>query len=293
MTRIGIFNLVPSWEMQNFAGMPEDQLSALPAEIRTMVVAGAMMTNGGAGPNGGGMMQPGTGMNMNGAMLNQIMGMNGMMNPMMDMGVGMNGDMGMGMGAAGPGMPMGSGMGGGPGPGMMQDGGGPGMGVGGGPQGGTPAPEQTQVPMGMGVGDGFGAGGGGPGMMGMGMGGEFPMQVRVVFAPGEVDDARHDNAYDPYQLIILIYFLLFPGPLSFFRIQALWAHRCIPTWKAAALPAQLRLHPLEEAPQYSFEDAVSLKAWACVGSVRFSHRAEEVRNSTFRFFFENPKPTKF
>ncbi|PCH34282.1 hypothetical protein WOLCODRAFT_135605 [Wolfiporia cocos MD-104 SS10] len=165
----------------NFAGMPEEQLTALPPEIRTMVMASAtaMMAGGGAG-NGPGMMPPGGGMNMNGnPMLNQMMNMNPMMGPMMQdmgMGVGTGMDMGMGMGGGGPGMQMpgGGAMGGaGPGPGMMQDGGGPGVGVGvgGGPQGaGQGTPE--------GMGEGFGPGGpgAGQGMMGMGMGGEFGMQ---------------------------------------------------------------------------------------------------------------------
>ncbi|KZT08777.1 Fip1-domain-containing protein [Laetiporus sulphureus 93-53] len=172
----------------NFAGMPEEQLTALPPEIRTMVVAGAtaMMASGGAGPNGGGMMAPGAGMNMNGsALMNQMMNMGSMMNPMMqDMGMGvgggmgMNGEMGMGMGGPGPGMQMsagGQGMGGGgPGQGMMQEGAGPGVGIGGGPQGAGQGASEGQ----MGMGEAFGPGitGPGQGMMGMGMGGEFAMQ---------------------------------------------------------------------------------------------------------------------
>ncbi|KAI0830889.1 hypothetical protein BC628DRAFT_1312893 [Trametes gibbosa] len=128
----------------NFAGMPEDQLIALPPEVRTMVMAGAtaVMANGGGGPGGGGMIPPGAGMNMNGnPMMNQMMGMGPMMNPMMDMGVNM-GDMG-----------------------MMQDG----SGGQGGPQGGG---QGGQDGMGMsGVGGGFGPENGGQvqGMMGMGM----------------------------------------------------------------------------------------------------------------------------
>ncbi|RPD64624.1 Fip1-domain-containing protein [Lentinus tigrinus ALCF2SS1-6] len=138
----------------NFAGMPEDQLIALPPEVRTMVMAGAttVMAGGGGGGGGGGMMPPGAGMNMNGGpMMNQMMNMGGMMNPMMEMGVGM-GDIG-----------------------MMQEGGG---GGGGGPQGGGQGNSEGQVGMGMGVGEGFGPGGGAPGqgMMGMGMNPEFAMQ---------------------------------------------------------------------------------------------------------------------
>ncbi|OBZ78859.1 Pre-mRNA polyadenylation factor fip1 [Grifola frondosa] len=47
----------------NFSGMPEEQLTALPPEIRTMVMAGAtaMMASGGAGPSGPGMLPPGAG----------------------------------------------------------------------------------------------------------------------------------------------------------------------------------------------------------------------------------------
>lgn len=64
----------------NFSGMPEDQLTALPPEVRQMVMTGtnAMLTNGGPNP---GMMGPGV-----------MMDMSGMMNPM---AMGMNGDMSM------------------------------------------------------------------------------------------------------------------------------------------------------------------------------------------------------
>ncbi|KZT73303.1 Fip1-domain-containing protein [Daedalea quercina L-15889] len=167
----------------NFSGMQEDQLTALPPDLRTMVLAGSTaMMNGGGGGGPGGMMPPG-GMNMNGnPMMGQMMNMP-MMNPMMqEMGMGMggmNGDMGMGMGG-GPGMPMGmGGAGGGPGMqmGMMQgegaNAGGPGSQVG---AGGQPTPEG-----GMGMGEGFTPGAGGPGqgqgqgMMGM-SGGDFVMQ---------------------------------------------------------------------------------------------------------------------
>ncbi|CDO73408.1 hypothetical protein BN946_scf185013.g42 [Trametes cinnabarina] len=144
----------------NFAGMPEDQLVALPPEVRTMVMAGAtaVMANGGGGPGGGGMIPPGAGMNMNGGMMNQMMNMGPMMNPMMDMGVNM-GDMG-----------------------MMQDpsAGGP---SGAGPQGGGQGPQDGQVGMGM---DGFGPGGGasGPGMMGMDFGMQDPSAMGAQMYPG-------------------------------------------------------------------------------------------------------------
>ncbi|KAI0652565.1 hypothetical protein C8Q79DRAFT_938290 [Trametes meyenii] len=137
----------------NFAGMPEDQLIALPPEVRTMVMAGAtaVMAGGGAGgPGGGGMIPPGAGMNMNGGMMNQMMNMGPMMNPMMEMGVNM-GDMS-----------------------MMQDGGG-------GPQGGGQGGQEGQV----GMGEGFGPGGGTPvqGMMSMGMNPEFAMQDPSAMGP--------------------------------------------------------------------------------------------------------------
>jgi pre-mRNA 3'-end-processing factor FIP1 len=134
---------------QNFAGMPEDQLSALPPEVRQMVMTGAttMMS---AGPNP--MMGPGVGMN-------PMMDMSGMgpMN-MGPMGMGMNGDMQMQMQAGGP---------------MMQDGPIP---VPGGPAGSNGTPEQAVQ---MGMPDGFGPGGPGAAMMGMNMGSDFGMQVRV------------------------------------------------------------------------------------------------------------------
>jgi len=166
----------------NFAGMPEDQLTALPPEIRTMVIAGAMMAGG--GQNGGGMMPPGAGMNMNGgAMMNQMMNMGPMMNPMMqDMGMGAGMDMGMGgpsMGGRGMGGPnmggpsMGGPNMGGPGPvsGMMQETGGPVV-MGSGPQGGGQSTPEGQ----MGLGEGFVPGGQGSGQAMMGMGGDFGMQ---------------------------------------------------------------------------------------------------------------------
>ncbi|KAI9066452.1 hypothetical protein FKP32DRAFT_1684398 [Trametes sanguinea] len=143
----------------NFAGMPEDQLVALPPEVRTMVMAGAtavMANGGGGGPGGGGMIPPGAGMNMNGGMMNQMMNMGPMMNPMMDMGMG---DMG-----------------------MMQDpsAGGP---AGPGPQGAGQGPQDGQVGMGM---DGFGPGGAtpGPGMMGMEYGMQDPSAMGAQMYPG-------------------------------------------------------------------------------------------------------------
>ncbi|KAJ7665411.1 hypothetical protein DFH06DRAFT_1187280 [Mycena polygramma] len=63
----------------NFSGMPEDQLTALPPEVRQMVMTGTTAMMNGAG---------------NPAMMGQgmMMDMSGMMGPM---GMGMNGDMGM------------------------------------------------------------------------------------------------------------------------------------------------------------------------------------------------------
>src|ERR1700720_3687274 len=78
--------------VQNFAGMPEDQFSALPPELRTMVMTGAtaMMNNSAANANMMGSMNP----------MMDMSGMGGMnMGPM---GMGMNGDMGMQMQQAGP-----------------------------------------------------------------------------------------------------------------------------------------------------------------------------------------------
>ncbi|KAJ7204427.1 hypothetical protein GGX14DRAFT_551716 [Mycena pura] len=114
----------------NFSGMPEDQLTALPPEVRTMVMTGttAMMNGAGNAMMGQGMM----------------MDMGGMMGPM---GMGMNGDMGMNA----PMMPMG-----------MQDGVGAGTPQGPG-AGGAGTPEQAGGMMQEG---GFV---GGTGMMGMGM----------------------------------------------------------------------------------------------------------------------------
>jgi pre-mRNA 3'-end-processing factor FIP1 len=135
--------------VQNFAGMPEDQLSALPIEVRQMVMTGATAMMSGGGPNPG-MMGPGVGMN-------PMMDMSGMnaMNMM-----GMNGDMGMQMQTGGP---------------MMQEGPGP-------VQGSGATPEQGVH---MGMQDGFGPGGPGPGMMGMGMGGDFGMQVTTALICNE------------------------------------------------------------------------------------------------------------
>jgi pre-mRNA 3'-end-processing factor FIP1 len=123
--------------------MPEDQLSALPPELRTMVMTGAtaMMNNGAANPNMMGGMNP----------MLDMSGMGGMnMGPM---GMGMNGDMSMQMQPSGP---------------MMQEGPGQGPGTG-------TTPEQVVQ---IGMQDGYGPPGGpGPGMMGMGIGGDFSMQV--------------------------------------------------------------------------------------------------------------------
>ena len=132
---------------QNFAGMPEDQLSALPPELRTMVMAGAtaMMNNGAANANMMGGMNP----------MMDMSGMGGMnMGPM---GMGMNGDMGMQMQQGGS---------------MMQEGQGQGPGTG-------ATPEQGVQ---MGMQDGYGPGGPGPGMMGMAIGGDFGMQVCLISA---------------------------------------------------------------------------------------------------------------
>ncbi|KAL0569986.1 Cleavage polyadenylation factor subunit fip1, partial [Marasmius crinis-equi] len=145
----------------NFAGMQEDQLTALPPEVRQMVMTGtsAMMNQmnqinqavAGAGGNMGGDMGMNPGMMPPGVMMDM-----GMMNPM---GMGMNGDMGnMGMGQMG--MPMDG----------QPQGGIPGGGMGGMPANNTP----DQGGMGM-MQEGF------PNPMGMGM--EFGMQDGQMF-PG-------------------------------------------------------------------------------------------------------------
>jgi pre-mRNA 3'-end-processing factor FIP1 len=121
--------------------MPEDQLTALPPELRTMVMTGAtaMMNSAAANPAMMGGMNP----------MIDMSGMGGMnMGPM---GMGMNGDMSMQMQQGGP---------------MMQEG--PGQGPGSGA-----TPEQGVQ---MGMQDGYGPGPG-PGMVGMGIGGDFGMQV--------------------------------------------------------------------------------------------------------------------
>jgi pre-mRNA 3'-end-processing factor FIP1 len=126
--------------------MPEDQLSALPPEVRQMVLTGTTAMMNGGGPNAG-MMGPGV-----------MMDISGMMGPM---------GMGMGMGDMGMGNPMMQG-------GMMQDGsqvqqGGVGVGNG--------TPEQAGANVAM-MQDGFNQQAGG-GMMNMGMGGDYGMQVHA------------------------------------------------------------------------------------------------------------------
>ena len=146
----------------NFAGIPEEQLLALPPEARTMVMTGthAMMMTQGGGPNvptgvgvGPGMMPP-VNMPLGGInpMIAAEMGAMGPMGQMMNgpMGMGMNGEMGVGMqGPAGP---------------MMQDGG-PVQVLGQGP--GGPGPTGTPEQAGqMALPDGMP---GAPGLMNMGM----------------------------------------------------------------------------------------------------------------------------
>ncbi|KAI5998051.1 hypothetical protein EDD15DRAFT_2243261 [Pisolithus albus] len=125
----------------NFAAMTEDQLTALPPELRTMVMTGANA-----------MMNQSSNANMMGANvgMNPMMDMSGMGPINIPMGMGMNGDLAMQMQAGGP---------------MMQEGPGPVV------TNGTP---EQGVQMGMQ--DGFGGGAPGPGMMGMGMGGDYGMQ---------------------------------------------------------------------------------------------------------------------
>lgn len=131
--------------------MPEDQVTALPPEVRQMVMTGttAMMNGGGANP---GIMAPGVMMDMSGMMP-------------MPMGMGMNGDMGMNA----PMMPV-------DGRGMMMSDGGPGPG---GAVISNGTPEHGPVGVGM-IPDGYGGGPTG-GMMNMGINGEFAMQVQHAF----------------------------------------------------------------------------------------------------------------
>jgi len=131
----------------NFAGMPEDQLIALPPEVRTMVMTGAnaMMNNAAANSS---MMGSGVMMDMS------------MMGPM---AMGMNGDMNMG----GPLMQ-----------GMMPDNTQVQQsGVGIVPGNGTP--EHVGNGIGM-MQDGFNPGAGGGNMMNIGMGGDFVMQEQNI-----------------------------------------------------------------------------------------------------------------
>lgn len=125
--------------------MPEDQLTALPPDVRQMVMTGTTAMMNGGGPNPG-MMGPGVMMDMS------------MMGPM---GMGMNGDMGMSNAMM---------------QGMMQvpDGnqGQQGVNVGNG------TPEHAGGGVGM-MQDGFHGGPGAGGMMNMSMGNDFGMQVRV------------------------------------------------------------------------------------------------------------------
>ncbi|KAF8433508.1 hypothetical protein L210DRAFT_3486116 [Boletus edulis BED1] len=129
----------------NFAAMPEDQLTALPPDLRTMVMTGAnAMMNSSPSAT---MMGPSVGMN-------PMMDMSGMGAMNMSMGMGMNGDLGLQMQGGGP---------------MMQEGPGPG------PVGPVVANGTSEPGVQMGMQDGFG-GGPGPGMMGMGMNADYGMQ---------------------------------------------------------------------------------------------------------------------
>ena len=132
--------------MQNFAAMGEDQLTALPPDLRTMVMTGAnAMMNGTSSAT---MMGPNVGMN-------PMMDMSGMGAMNMSMGMGMNGDLGLQMQGGGP---------------MMQDVPGPG------PVGPVVANGTSEQGVQMGMQDGYG-GGPGPGMMAMGMNADYGMQV--------------------------------------------------------------------------------------------------------------------
>lgn len=153
--------------LQNFAGMGEDQITALPPELRQMVMTGtsAMMNNNMqgnpmnvAGPSPA-MMNPQMMMEMQGMMMNmgvQDMAAAAQMMQQLQQQQGQDGS-----GVSGGGGPGGGGQGGAPGGGM----GGPG-----GPQDGS---------AGMMMQDGYS---GGPGMMNMsGMGADYGMQVRCTY----------------------------------------------------------------------------------------------------------------
>lgn len=158
--------LIVTPRIQTFSGMPEDQVTALPPEVRQMVMTGTTaMMNGANNPNPG-MMAPGHGVMMD-------------MSGMMPMGMPMNGDMGN-MGNMNMGGPM---MGG-----MMQDGPQGQMGQGAHPQQvqvhGNGTPEQGGMMQ-----DAYGAGPG-QGMMNMGIGGEFAIQVRSSSLVSSIDLAE-------------------------------------------------------------------------------------------------------
>ena len=167
----------------NFAGMPEEQVLALPPEVRTMVMTGtnAMMGVAAAGGAGGpvpgpvvgpGMIPPGVPVPMNPmnpmmADMSQMGGM-GVGGPMgLPMGLPMGADMGVGMPGNGPGGPM---MQDGPSPGMSQGQSG-GVSLGAPGQSGTPEPG---VPMN--IQDGYG---GQQVMMNASAGGDFGMPVGI------------------------------------------------------------------------------------------------------------------
>lgn len=127
--------------------MPEDQLSALPPDLRTMVMTGAnAMMNSNSSAS---MMGPNVGMN-------PMMDMSGIGAMNMSLGLGMNGDLGLQMQGGGP---------------MMQDGPGPG------PVGPVVANGTSEQGVQLSLQDGFGGGPGGPGMMGLGMNADYGMQV--------------------------------------------------------------------------------------------------------------------
>lgn len=140
-------------DLVNFAGMPEEQLIALPPDVRTMVVTGAHAMMAG-GPNPA--MMPGVNPNM--MMDMQVQGMNPMgmasgMGPGMNpMAMGLAGDMGMGDQMQDPSVM--------PGPSSVN--------------GSIGTPSKTPIPQGA-----YGGQMGGPGMMNMNMGGDYSMLVRI------------------------------------------------------------------------------------------------------------------
>jgi hypothetical protein len=94
-------SLISLGSLQSFAGMPEEQLTALPPDVRQMVIASANTVMSGGGMPNGNMMQGMQGVQGN---VPKMQGMNPMMHDMNGMmgNMGMNGPMGQMGGHMGP-----------------------------------------------------------------------------------------------------------------------------------------------------------------------------------------------